>query len=465
MRLDLLLDLDKEILHKNNYIIKGWINQYRCQSEIIFFNILDGTTCNGIQVVLLESENEELFEKMKSLNIGCYVKLTGKVIESPAKGQEYEFKPEKIVEVGTCDTVTYPLKKSTKLLKLRQMAHHRAKTKVFGCVYRIRNTLSFETHKFYQQERFLHLDPNVITTNECEGGAGVFTVTELMSNIPKDLSNLVKFENDHFKKQTYLTVSSQLQLEAIACGMGNCYTTNKSFRSEHSLTNKHVSEFTHLEIEMIDCKNEELMSIGEQYIRHIIKAVYENNKKDIEELSKFVSKGLNERFNELLDMKFYRKTYDECINLINAYSDISCEYGEDLSSEMEEFLTSHFRGAVFVYNWPSSIKSFYMKQKTENGENDTVPLCENFDLLLPYGIGELIGGSMREHREELLLAMMDIKGVPREGLEWYIDLRRYGSVPHGGFGLGMDRLLMLVTGMTNIKDVIPFPVYYQNCNY
>ena len=465
MKLQILFELNEDILEKGQFIIYGWVNQYRCQSDIIFFNILDGSTPTGIQVVLSQENNEELFEELKKLNVGCYVKLQGKIVKSPAKGQKYEFIPSQILEYSACDSSTYPLRKNTKLVNLRQIAHYRAKTKIFGCIYRIRNTLSFDTHNFFQNQRFLHLDPNVITTNECEGGAGVFTVTELMSNIPNDLKKLTQFENDHFKKQTFLTVSSQLQLEAIACGMGNCYTTNKSFRSEHSLTNKHVSEFTHLEIEMIDCKNEELMDMGEHYINYIIRSVYNKNMGDIIELDKFAAKGILQRFEELKYLKFYRKSYDDCIQLIKTNSDIHCEYGEDLSSEMEEFLTSHFGGAVFVYNWPATIKSFYMKLKTDNNDNDQVPLCENFDLLLPYGIGELIGGSMREHREDILLNMMDKKGVPREGLEWYIDLRKYGSIPHGGFGLGMDRLLMLVTGMTNIKDVIPFPVYYQNCNY
>jgi asparaginyl-tRNA synthetase len=260
-----------------------------------------------------------------------------------------------------------------------------------------------------------------------------------------------------------LTVSSQLQLEGICCGIGNCYTTNKSFRSEHSATNKHMSEFTHLEIEMLECTNEDLMKISEEYIRYIINSVYQKNKDDINELNKFVSKGLVERFERLRDLKFYKVSYDDCIKMIQSSGNISCNYGDDLSSEMEEYLTSTLKGAIFVFDWPLSIKSFYMKRK-EDSSNDNVQLCYNFDLLLPYGIGELIGGSMREHKLELLQQTMSEKNISEIGLEWYIDLRRFGTVPHGGFGLGLDRLIMLLTGMTNIKDVVPYPVYYENCD-
>jgi len=465
MKIKDILKLNVELIKKGTFILHGWINQFRSQSELLFFKINDGSCADGIQIVLELNNNELLFNEMKEWNVGFYVKLKGKIIESPAKGQKYEMIPQDIIEYSSCDKDSYPLKKSTKLLKLREISHFRAKTKVFGCVFRIRNTLSFETHNFFQKNNFLHLDPNVITTNECEGGAGVFTVTELLSNIPTDLTKLTKFENDHFRKQTYLTVSSQLQLEALACGMGNCYTTNKSFRSEHSMTNKHVSEFTHLEIEMIDNNNEDLMNIGEQYIKYIIRKVYEKNMDDIIELSKFSSKGLQNKYNEYLNLSFYRKSYDECIELIKTNSKINVQYGDDLSSEMEDFITSYYKGGVFVYDWPFDIKSFYMKIKTEKTETDRCRLCENFDLLLPYGVGELIGGSMREHRYDILVDNMKTKNVPEKGLEWYLELRKYGSVKHGGFGLGMDRLLMMLTGMTNIKDVIPFPVYYQNCNY
>ena len=458
-----------ETFKKGVVRLHGWVRQCRTQSDIVFMNLNDGSCPEGIQLVFNRDTSKELFDQAKNITVGCYIKLTGNIIDSPAKGQKYEMVPGCIEECNECDPNDYPLSKSMKLPTLRHMAHYRAKTKTFGSVFRIRNTIMFETHKFFQEHGFLHLDPNVVTTNECEGGAGVFTVTEMMgkhvNSIHTDKNGVIDYSKDHFKKQTYLTVSSQLQLEALACGMGNCYTTNKSFRSEHSLTNKHASEFTHLEIEMVDVRNDDLMLIGAKYIHHIIKSVYTDNIRDLKELNKFVSKGLIERYEKMLNLPFVYQSYDDCINTIKSYSDIKVEYGEDLTSEMEDFLTKHHNGGVFVYNWPLAIKSFYMKVKTDSADSDSTQLCENFDLLMPFGIGELIGGSMREHRLDLLQRNMKDKEVSEEGLEWYLDLRRFGSVPHGGFGLGLDRLIMMLTGMTNIRDVIPFPVSYQSCGY
>jgi asparaginyl-tRNA synthetase len=470
MRIQDLLNIDEELLKKGTFIVQGWVRQYRGQSDIVFMNINDGTNAEGLQVVCSLEENEKCFHKCKqTINSGCYLKIKGKIIDSPSSGQQYEMKLVDIIENNECDIKSYPINKSIKIQNLRQLVHYRAKTKVFGCIFRIRNTLMYGTHNFYQMKNMLHLDPNIITINECEGGAGVFTATELMDkqikNIPTEKNGQINYKKDHFKRQTYLTVSSQLQLEALACGMGDCYTTNKSFRSEHSMTNKHVSEFTHLEIEMIDIENKDLMNIGKEYIQYIIKKVYENNYDDLKELNKFSCKGILDRFEELLKLKFEFKSYDECIELIKKETTIDVNYGDDLSTEMEHFLTDYFKGAVFVYDWPFAIKSFYMKIKDNDNTKQNIKLCENFDLLMPYGIGELIGGSMREHRYDFLRENMKEKNVSDNGLEWYIDLRKYGSVKHGGFGLGMDRFLMLLTGMTNIKDVIPFPVSYQNCNY
>lgn len=459
MKIKHIYDIEKETIKKGVITICGWVNQTRNQTNIIFLNVNDGSDPNGLQIVC-KADNKKIFTRCQEIHNGCYIKVQGKIIESPAKGQIYELVLSNIDTIHTCDINSYPLKKNVKLRTFRQIPHFRAKSKAFGCIYRIRNTLMYETHKFLQEQDFLHLDPNIITTNECEGGAGVFTVTELLH---KDGKQNIDFTKDHFKKQTYLTVSSQLQLEALACGMGNCYTTNKSFRSEHSLTNKHVSEFTHLEIEMIDNTNKDLMDIGEKYIKHIIRKVYSKNRDDICTLDKFVSKGLLDKYEEFLSLTFTRISYDRAIETIKKYSDIKVTYGDDLSSEMEEFLTVFYCGAVFVYDWPFEIKSFYMRLKNKSDKN--IVLCENFDLLMPYGIGELIGGSMREHNYDILLENMKEKNVSLEGMEWYTDLRKYGTVPHGGFGLGMDRLLMLITGIQNIKDVIPFPVYYTNCSY
>ena len=447
------IHLDKEIT------INGWIRTYRKQNDLCFFNVNDGSETNGLQIIC--SKQNELFNKLDNINEGCYIKVSGLLIESPAKGQEYELVLKDIIDVGYCDPVEYPIKKKIKLDTLRQIAHLRPRTKTLGCVFRIRNTILFETHNFFQSKQFLNLDPNIITVNECEGGAGVFTVTELLTDNIRDIpinNSKINYKKDHFKKQAYLTVSSQLQLEALACSMGNVYTMNKSFRSEHSSTNKHASEFTHLEIEMIDVENKDLMNIGKEYIQYIITKVVEKNSDDIKELNKFVCKGLKERVDLLKNMKFSMVSYNECIDVLINKRKININYGDDLSSDAEHVLTEYFDGAVFVYDWPYDIKSFYMKQG-EKGE------CYNFDLLMPYGIGELIGGSMREDNYEKLVDGMNMKRLSTKGLEWYLDLRKYGSVKHGGFGLGIDRLIMMMTGMKNIREVIPFPVNYENCNY
>lgn len=457
-----IADISHDYIHKQ-ITIRGWIQQFRNQADICFILVNDGTNSNGLQVTCTKTK-QHIADILTNLNVGCYIHVNGTLVNSPAKGQEYELQLDDIIKYSLCDAVTYPLKKNIGLDTLRKYCHLRGRTKTFGCVYRIRNTIMFETHKYFQGLKYLHLDPNIITTNECEGGAGVFTATEILDrnmplhHLPITEENRIDFTKDHFKKQTFLTVSSQLQLEALACSIGNVYTTNKSFRSEHSNTNKHASEFTHLEIEAINIEYYDLMRVGMDYIKHILQCVYTANYDDVKTLDQFVSKGLLKTLDKLLHMKYTYVSYSETIHILQE-NNFDVSFGCDLSSEMESFLTKDGQ-AVFVYQWPKSIKSFYMKQSIENEE-----LCDSFDLLMPYGIGELIGGSMREDDYDILLKSMNQKNMDVKDLQWYVDLRKYGTVPHGGFGLGLDRLIMLCTGMKNIRDVIPFPVNYQCCKY
>jgi asparaginyl-tRNA synthetase len=354
---------------------------------------------------------------------------------------------------------------------LRQYYHLRARTNVFGSVFRIRSSLSKILHDFYHEKNYLHLDPNVITINECEGGAGVFQLTEhdiTDVNKLKIVKENGKYDwsSDHFNRPAYLTVSSQLQLEAMACALGNVYTVNKSFRSEHSSTSKHVSEFTHLEIEIVNNTLEDLMNVGEEMIKYSIEKLFEQRNDDLQNLNGFISKGLIDKLNHLKECKFLRFKYSDIVNEIN--EDIKknkklkkmkpLTFGDDLGSEHENYITQKYNTGVFVTHWPMEIKSFYMKQCDDG-------TCESFDLLIPYGIGELIGASQREDDFDKLSYMMDKKGVDKESLSFYLDLRKFGSCPHGGFGLGFDRLLMLMTGMQNIRDVIPFPVCYKSCTF
>ena len=429
-------------------VVQGWVTTSRSQKDLTFIKLNDGSHPDGIQVIVNGSDK---------FNVGSSLSVEGKLVKSPAEGQLFELQADKITVLGYCEPIDYPLSKSKMSLDyLRGFNHLRFRTSTFGSVFRIKSAISHATHKFFEEQGYLHLDPNIMTVNECEGGAGVFQVTERDITFPKKLpfemeevKNLVtnkvekfttdKYDwaSDHFSKPVYLTVSSQLQLEAIACSLGSVYTTNKSFRSEHSSTNKHLSEFSHLEIEACFINLDDLMSVGENFIKYVGRYLLEHCDADINNLSKFVSKGLRERIETIVSTNFYRVRYDEAIKIAQEKGK-SIKYGEDLSSEVENCLTEHFNGPVFVSHWPIAIKSFYMKQDPQNPE-----ICHNFDLLMPYKIGELIGGSMREDSYDKLLAMMKIKGVSEEPMKFYTDLRKFGSVPHGGFGLGFDRMTML----------------------
>lgn len=454
----LIKDLSKSI---NEIVeVNGWVLTIRKQKDYSFIKLTDGSNSEGLQLVI---DNTKL--NSNNINTGTSLNVKGLLIESPMKGQLYELQVEEIKILGEVNSEEYPLAKGKlPLVYLRNYPHLRMRTNTFGAVFRIKSAISFATSLFFNENGYLHLDPNIITVNECEGGAGVFQITE------KDISNLSSLKKvkdsdkydwseDHFEKPVYLTVSSQLQLEALSCALGAVYTTNKSFRSEHSSTNKHLSEFIHLEIENSFIELKDLMDVGEKYIKYIGNYLLSNNEDDLKCLDNFVSKGIIEKINLLLSSTFIRLPYSDAIKIINNSGSIKIEYGEDLSSECENYLTEHYNNnPVFVTDWPISIKSFYMKQ------NDDNVTCSNFDLLMPYKVGELIGGSMREENLDKLLNMMKIKGVDEKGLEFYLDLRRFGTVPHGGFGLGLDRMCMLFTGMESIKDVVPFPVYYKNCS-
>ena len=445
-----------------NYTLTGWVKYVRSSSSnLAFCTINDGSTIDGFQIVISEQNIVETF--LKDVRIGVNLKCIGKIIESIGSNQDYEMKLDKYEVIGQVED-DYPLSKNRiNFDTLRNFCHLRARTNAFSSIFKIRSNLMYTVSEFFKENEFLYLDPNIITVNECEGGAGVFQVTENditnIDSLPIGRDKKYDWEKDHFNKKAFLTVSSQLQLEAMACCLGNVFTMNKSFRSEHSCTSKHVSEFTHLEAEIINNKFEDLLTLSENLVKYCIKKILDNNKEDLELLNKFVSKGILDKLNFILNSKFYSITHRESIDLLNSkFKNISLNYDDDLSSECENFLTSYFDGPVFVTNWPLKIKSFYMKRNEDN-------TCQSFDLLLPYGIGELIGGSQREESYDKLVKTMNEKNINKDNLKFYLDLRKYGTCMHGGFGLGFDRLLMLITGIENIKDVIPFPVNYKNCKY
>jgi asparaginyl-tRNA synthetase len=450
--------------------IYGWVRTVRSSSNILGFCVLnDGSTVNGMQIVISSDfmNEDKITNFFKNIHTGTYLNCTGNIILSPAKGQKYEMQLLDYEIKGNVEE-SYPLAKSKMNLDtLREYIHLRGRTNTFGSIFRIRSSLMKILHDFYHDEGFLHLDPNIITINECEGGAGVFQVTEndlSKINELKLIKDSYDWSTDHFCNPVYLTVSSQLQLEALACSLGNVYTMNKSFRSEHSSTTKHLSEFTHLEIEMININLEDLMNISEKMIKYVITKLFEKNNEDLENLDKIISKGLIEKLRYLENCEYKKMKYVNVIEEIN--NDIikdklkipKLNNGDDLGSIHENYITQKYNSPIFLTHWPMKLKSFYMKDCNDG-------YCESYDLLLPYGIGELIGASMREDNYDKLINMMNNKGVNPKNLEFYLDLRKYGSCPHGGFGLGFDRLLMLVTGIQNIKDVIPFPVYYKSCKY
>lgn len=455
------LKLNENLLNLN-YTLTGWVKYVRSSSSnLAFCTINDGSTIDGLQIVISDQNIVETF--LKDVRIGVNLKCIGKIIESIGSNQDYEMKLDKYEVIGQVED-DYPLSKNRiNFDTLRNFCHLRARTNAFSSIFKIRSKLMYTVSEFFKENEFLYLDPNIITVNECEGGAGVFQITENditnIDSLPIGRDKKYNWEKDHFNKKAFLTVSSQLQLEAMACCLGNVFTMNKSFRSEHSCTSKHVSEFTHLEAEIINNKFENLLTLSENLVKYCIKKILDNNKEDLELLNKFVSKGILDKLNFILNSKFYSITHKESIDLLNSkIKNISLNYDDDLSSECENFLTSYFDGPVFVTNWPLKIKSFYMKRN----EDDT---CQSFDLLLPYGIGELIGGSQREESYNKLVQTMNEKNINKDNLKFYLDLRKYGTCMHGGFGLGFDRLLMLITGVENIKDVIPFPVNYKNCKY
>lgn len=463
-------ELEREQFFGEKIILNGWIKTIRVQSTIFFISLNDGSTSLNIQI----TSSTDLHPIINKLNTGTAIEVEGIIVESPATGQNYEIQAEKITSYGEIMNLSeYPIAKSKLGIDfLRTIPHLRSRTNFFSSVNRIRHSMMLATHLFYDQEGFFHLDPNILTVNECEGGAGVFTVTELLDkkivDIPADLSGNIDWSKDHFKQRVFLTVSSQLHLESLAMSMGKVYTTNKSFRSEHSLTNKHVSEFSHLEIEQCFTSFDDLLDIAERYIKYVMKYVQERNKDDLNQLvqtgkfsKEFIEENFIDRYKIINQEKWIRLKYLDAIKILEKNKDCLVnsfpKYGEDINSECEKFLTDFYKGPIFLTHWPQEIKSFYMKQ-LEDGT------CESFDLLIP-GIGELIGASQREEDYQKLLNQIKNKGIDPEKLNFYIDLRKFGTTKHGGFGLGLDRFLMFLTGMKNIKDVIPYPVYYTSCNF
>ena len=441
--------------------LNGWAKKIRSQKNFGFIELNDGTFFTGIQVVFEDSL--ENFEEISKLTISSSIKVTGIVVESQGKGQAYEIKATKIEVYDKADS-DYPLQNKRHTFEfLRTIAHLRPRTNAFFAVFRVRSLLAYAIHKFFQEKNFVYVQTPIITGSDAEGAGEMFRLTTLdINNVPRTEKGDIDFKQDFFGKEANLTVSGQLNVETFATAFKNTYTFGPTFRAEKSNTPKHAAEFWMMEPEIAFADLDVNMDVIEEMIKYIVNYVRENAPEEMEFFNKFVDKELFARLDTLVNNQFDRITYTEAIEILkNAKKDFEyeVEWGIDLQTEHERYLAEeHFKKPVFVTDYPKDIKAFYMKL---NEDGKTVRAV---DLLAP-GIGEIVGGSQREDDYDVLLGKIYEMGLKEEDYWWYLDLRKYGSVPHSGFGLGFDRMLMYITGMTNIRDVIPFPRTTKNLEF
>lgn len=433
---------------------KGWVRTRRGNKHVQFVQLNDGSSVNNIQVVLDMARFTE--DQLKPVTTGSSVRVTGKLVESMGKGQTSEIQADSIELYGTADPASYPLQKKGHTLEfLREIAHLRPRTNFFGSVLRIRSSLAFAIHKFFNERGFYYFHTPLITASDCEGAGAMFQVTTLdLNNLPKNEDGSVDYSKDFYAKPTALTVSGQLEGELGATALGQIYTFGPTFRAENSNTPRHLSEFWMIEPEMAFYDISDNMDLAEEFVKYCINYALEHNIDDIRFLSERFDKGLEERLRFVVDNDFVRLTYTEGVRILEESAhkfEFPVYWGADLQSEHERYLVEeHFKKPVILTDYPKEIKAFYMKQ---NEDGKTV---RAMDVLFP-NIGEIIGGSEREESYDKLLARIEELDIPMKDMWWYLDTRRFGTVPHSGFGLGFERLVLFVTGMTNIRDVIPFP--------
>ena len=447
--------LDKEIS------LEGWIRNHRKQKEFGFIEFYDGTAFKNIQLVY--DNKLEDFDEITKLHIGSSIKVEGKIVKSLGKGQDYEIVVSKIKLEGDCPE-DYPLqpKKHTREF-LREIAYLRPRANLFQAVFRIRSLAAMAIHTYFQERGYVYLHAPLITGNDCEGAGEMFQVTTLdLNKIPKNENGEVDYKKDFFGKPSSLTVSGQLQGEIFAMAFKKVYTFGPTFRAENSNTKTHASEFWMIEPEIAFCNLDQVMDVEEDMLRYIINYVMEHAKDEMAFLDRFVEKGLIEKLKVVLNNKPVRITHKEAIDILMK-ADEKFEYepkqGEDLAKEHEKYLTEkYFKAPVFVTDWPKDIKAFYMRL---NDDQETVAAV---DMLVP-GAGELMGGSQREERIDILEKRMKELNVGTKDLDWYLNLRKYGGCKHSGFGMGFERLLIYLTGVENIRDVIPFPRTPNNLDF
>jgi asparaginyl-tRNA synthetase len=433
-------------------LVQGWVRTRRDSKDFSFIELNDGSSLRNLQIIAKNSLAN--YADVQRLTTGASIIVQGELVASQGKGQSWEVVADKIDIVGPADD-SYPLQKKGHTPEfLREIAHLRPRSNLFGCIFRVRSRLAFAIHEFFQERGFVYVHTPIITGSDCEGAGELFRVTAIdAKNAPRTKDGEIDYAKDFFARQTYLTVSGQLEAEAFACALSKVYTFGPTFRAENSNTSRHANEFWMIEPEMAFCDLNGNMDLAEEIVKYLIVDLRENCAEDLELFAKFVDKELLARLDFVLERKFQRVTYTDAIDLLKKSGEkfeFPVEYGLNLQSEHERWLTEkHFKCPVTVFNYPKEIKPFYMRL---NDDNKTVTAM---DLLVP-GIGEIVGGSQREERLDVLEENMRRHKMDPGDYDWYLDLRRYGTVPHAGFGLGFERMLMFVTGVSNIRDVIPF---------
>ena len=434
--------------------VKGWVRTKRGNNNVNFIALNDGSTVTNLQIVV-EIANFDA-ELLKAITTGSAIYVKGELVESMGKGQSVEVQAKEIEVYGTADPESYPLQKKGHSMEfLREIAHLRPRTNTFGCILRLRHAMAFAIHKYFNENGFFYLNTPLITASDCEGAGEMFQVTTLnLENMPKTKEGDIDYSQDFFGRQTSLTVSGQLEGELGAMALGKIYTFGPTFRAENSNTPRHLAEFWMIEPEMAFYEIEDNMDLAEDFIKYLVRYALENNMSDLQFLNDMFDKELISRLKSVIETKFVRLTYTEGIDILlksGQKFEFPVAWGVDLQSEHERYLVEkHFKKPVILTDYPKDIKAFYMKQ---NSDGKTV---RGMDVLFPK-IGEIIGGSQREESMEKLQARIAELNMDTKNLWWYLDTRRFGSAPHSGFGLGFERLLLFVTGMANIRDVIPFP--------
>ena len=444
--------------------VMGWVRSKRGSKGIFFIALNDGSTIKNIQIVGEDQNFDE--EMVRLITTGACLKVVGTLVESPAAGQASEIQAKQIEVLGECDN-TYPLqKKGASWEYLRTVAHMRPRTNTFGAILRIRHNMAMAIHTYFHEHGFFYFHTPLITASDCERAGNMFQVTtKNLYDLKKDEQGKISYDDDFFGEQVALTVSGQLEGELGATALGQIYTFGPTFRAENSNTPRHLAEFWMIEPEMAFYDKDDLMDLEEDFIKYCVRWALDNCRDDLEFLNKMVDKTLIERLEGVLKETFVRLPYTQGIEILQEAIkkgkkfEFPCQWGDDLASEHERYLVEeYFKKPVIMTDYPKEIKAFYMKL------NDDGRTMQGTDVLFPQ-IGEIIGGSVREESYDKLMAEIHRRGMETEKLEWYIDTRRWGSCPHAGFGLGFERLILFVTGMQNIRDVIPFPRTPRNCEF